>query len=158
MDRNMPAPPSERAAHIAWEFSIIATTLLATATLLFIARIWTRCFPVYRMLADDYMCVVAYVLVVINSSLFIKSIEWILPSWKSDVSKLTIGNVESSAFYGTIAQPFWAWGMASIKISIALVLLRLEAERLWRRFLWAMVAFQVILSTCLYRNTRTNLN
>lgn len=61
MDRNTPAPPSDRAVHIAWEFSVISAVLLATATLLFVARLWTRCFPVFRMLADDYVCAVGYV-------------------------------------------------------------------------------------------------
>jgi hypothetical protein len=36
--------------------------------------------------------------------------------------------------------------MASVKISIGLMLLRLESEKPWRRFLWAMIAFQVVLS------------
>ncbi|KAJ4299926.1 hypothetical protein N0V90_005173 [Kalmusia sp. IMI 367209] len=54
--------------------------------------------------------------------------------------------MERSAFHGVIAQPFWAWAMASIKISIGLMLLRLESEQRWRRFLWAMIGFQVVLS------------
>ncbi|KAJ4351844.1 uncharacterized protein N0V89_007188 [Didymosphaeria variabile] len=89
---------------------------------------------------------VGYILVVINTSLFFKSVEWIFPSWGGDRSKYTIGDMEKSAFYGTIAQPFWAWGMASVKISIGLMLLRLESDKPWRRFLWAMIAFQVVLS------------
>ncbi|KAK7178853.1 hypothetical protein DPSP01_000945 [Paraphaeosphaeria sporulosa] len=146
MDRSTPAPPSARAVHIAWEFSVISTLLLATATLLFIARLWTRCFPVFRMLADDYVCAVGYVLVVINTSLFFKSVEWIFPSWKGDRTKFTIADMEQSAFWGIIAQPFWAWSMAMVKISIGLMLLRLESDKPWRRFLWAMIAFQVVLS------------
>jgi hypothetical protein len=61
MDRSTPAPPSDRAVHIASEFTIISTLLLAIATLLFAARLWTRCFPVFRMLADDYVSLVGYV-------------------------------------------------------------------------------------------------
>ncbi|KAF2439976.1 hypothetical protein P171DRAFT_369088 [Karstenula rhodostoma CBS 690.94] len=146
MDRSTPAPPSDRAVHIAWEFSVISTILLATATLLFIARLWTRCFPVFRMLADDYVCAVGYVFVAINTSLFFKSVEWTFPSWRGDRSNFTIADMEKSAFWGIIAQPFWAWGMASVKISIGLMLLRLESDKPWRRFLWVMIAFQVVLS------------
>lgn len=36
--------------------------------------------------------------------------------------------------------------MATVKISIGLMLLRLESEKLWRRFLWAMIMFQIVLS------------
>lgn len=54
--------------------------------------------------------------------------------------------METSSFYGIIAQPFWAWGIGSIKISIGLMLLRLESDRHWRRFLWSMIAFQLVLS------------
>lgn len=146
MDRSTLAPPTDRAAFVAWEFSVITPILLTLATLLFLARLWTRCFPVYRMLADDYVCAVAYVLVIVNSCLFLKSVQWILPTYTEPTSNLTIGDRETSAFYGVIAQPFWAWGMASIKISIGLMLLRLEAEKLWRRFLWAMIVFQFVLS------------
>lgn len=146
MDKSTLAPPTDRAAYIAWEFSIIAPILLVTATLVFVARLWTRCFPIYRMKADDYVCSVAYVFVVINSSLFLKSVKWTFPTWTGDLSRWTIADRETSAFYGIIAQPFWAWGMAAIKISIGLMLLRLEADKLWRKFLWAMIIFQVILS------------
>ena len=144
---SMPALISDRAAHIAWEFSIVAFTLLAIATVLFIARLWTRIFRDYRMMADDYVCVVAYLLVVTNSALFLKSIEWVLPTWSGDPADLAIGNMETSTFYGVIAQPFWAWGMAAVKSSVGLMLLRLEHDPHWRRFLWAMIAFQLILST-----------
>ena len=98
------------------------------------------------MLADDYMCALAYLLILANSCLFLKSVQWALPTWNGSLSDLTMGDREMSAFYGVIAQPFWAWGMASVKISIGLMLLRLEAEKLWRRFLWAMIVFQVVLS------------
>ncbi|KAF1967996.1 hypothetical protein BU23DRAFT_541767 [Bimuria novae-zelandiae CBS 107.79] len=145
MSLNTRTAPSGRAAHIAWEFSVIATTLLATATLLFVARLWTRFSTVYRMLADDYVCAIAYVLVVVNTGLFLKSIEWALPTWTGDPSKMTLRN-DTYVFYGVIAQPFWACGMASIKISIALFMLRLEPRKQCCRFLWAMIAFQVVLS------------
>jgi hypothetical protein len=40
----------------------------------------------------------------------------------------------------------WAWSMAAIKISFALMLLRIEQASAWRRFLWAMIALQIVVA------------
>lgn len=162
MDPNTPAVSTDRAAVVANRFFATSSALLVIATLLFTARIWTRCLPGAKMLADDYVCVLAYVcflplycsgnsalmckqiFIVTTNGLFFKSIEF--RSYDSTRSKLTIANIEDASFYSIIGQPFWAWSMAAIKISIALMLIRLEPGVRWRRFLWAMVALQVVLT------------
>jgi hypothetical protein len=57
-------------------------------------------------------------------------------------SSFTLQDVSNSMRYAVIAQPLWAWAMAAIKTSVAFMLLRLEQEVPWRRFLWIMIAIQ----------------
>jgi hypothetical protein len=47
--------------------------------------------------------------------------------------------------YAVVSQPLWAWSMATIKISFALMLLRIEQTLSWRRFLWAMIILQIVI-------------
>jgi hypothetical protein len=57
-------------------------------------------------------------------------------------SSFTLQDSSNSMRYAVIAQPLWAWAMAAIKTSVAFMLLRLEQEIPWRRFLWIMIAIQ----------------
>lgn len=61
---------------------------------------------------------------------------------------MTLQDVINGNKYAVISQPMWAWSMAAIKISVAGMLMRVEQQKPWRRFLWAMVAVQVVL--CIY--------
>lgn len=57
----IPAFPSAAAQSSARTFAGTALALHGLAVMVFVGRMWSRCFPVYRMLVDDYICAVAYV-------------------------------------------------------------------------------------------------
>jgi hypothetical protein len=63
-----------------------------------------------------------------------------------DPNVFFLSDAQVSFKYAIIAQPLWAWSMATIKISFALMLLRIEQASKWRRFLWAMVALQIVVA------------
>ncbi|KAL1593408.1 hypothetical protein SLS60_011016, partial [Paraconiothyrium brasiliense] len=63
-----------------------------------------------------------------------------------DPSTITLQDLENSSKYAVIAQPLWAWGMAAIKNSIALMLLRFETNINLRRFLWGNIVLQIVLA------------
>jgi hypothetical protein len=56
-----------------------------------------------------------------------------------------LSNAQVAFKYAIVAQPLWAWSMATIKISFALMLLRIEQTLSWRRFLWAMIILQIVI-------------
>ena len=62
------------------------------------------------------------------------------------VSAFTLADNQNSQRYAFLAQPIWAWAIASIKISVLLMLLRLQTDRFWRRFCWAMMGLVLLLA------------
>jgi hypothetical protein len=61
-----------------------------------------------------------------------------------DPNALFLSDAQISFEYAIIAQPLWAWSMATIKISFALLLLRIEQVSAWRRFLWALITLHIV--------------
>lgn len=57
----IPAFPSVAAQGNAQSFAATTLALHGIALMVFGARMWSRCFPVYRMHRDDYVCAIAYV-------------------------------------------------------------------------------------------------
>jgi hypothetical protein len=157
----IPWGPTHHAFVLAHQYFTICIVFMSLAGFFVIARIWTRCRAGFMLGADDYCSIVAFVsgtfkdqwveievltrsqaFVMTHSTLYLHSLGWI---WKNDPSKLTLADSEDSRFFSVIAQPFWAWAMAFTKTSIALMLLRLEQVPFWRRFLWTMIALQIML-------------
>src|SRR6188768_4302975 len=60
----------------------------------------------------------------------------------------TLQDVITANKYALVSQPLWAWSMALIKISVAIMLLRLEPARTMRYFLFFMIFIQ--LATAVY--------
>lgn len=157
----IPAIPSDLATHYTHIFAGICITLIVLATITFGARLWTRCYPVFKMAADDYVCTCAFVsissrlrgtqpnmlmaqvFVLVDSSIYLCTVRWVFIGTKYS---LTLADMERAYFYAIIGQPFWAWSMATTKCAVALMLLRLQQNKGLRRFLWIMIALQVIVA------------
>ncbi|KAF2655007.1 hypothetical protein K491DRAFT_704878 [Lophiostoma macrostomum CBS 122681] len=143
VDANLiPSPPTAGAVHDAQSFAAVAITLNIIAFFVFAGRIYTRCYPVFRLSIDDYVIAVAYILVLVDSVLLLNTVPFV---FGSDPSKVTLADVQDSFRYATISEPIWAWAMCAIKVSVALMLLRLETGINMRRFLWANIAIQITL-------------
>lgn len=80
------------------------------------------------------------VLVVVNSVLLLATVPY---SFGHDPNAFFLSDAQESFRHAAISQPIWAWAMAAIKTSFALMLLRIEQSTRVRRFLWAMIAVQV---------------
>ncbi|KAF2280645.1 uncharacterized protein EI97DRAFT_368449 [Westerdykella ornata] len=133
---------TEDALYHARSFAGVAIALHIVAFLTFAGRMWTRSFPVFRMAIDDYVMMLSYAFVIVDSTLLLKCVPFV---FGRDPSTFTLADGERSNMYAIISQPFWAWSMCFLKVSIALMLLRLETATKMRRFLWANIAFQILL-------------
>ena len=63
----IPDIPSDLSMRYAHAFAGLAVALSIIGTLVFGGRMYTRFFPVYRMQADDWVCMVAYVSTLIEN-------------------------------------------------------------------------------------------
>jgi hypothetical protein len=158
----IPAFPSEAAQNTARASAGTTLALHGLALLVFGARMWSRWYPVYRMQLDDYACVMAYVslhrslwaftrklitmlsqiLIVVNTSLLAAAIPY---AFGRDPHTYFLSDSQEAFKYASIAQPIWAWSMVFIKVSFALMLLRIEQAKALRRFLWCMIVLQITL-------------
>ncbi|CAI6335615.1 unnamed protein product [Periconia digitata] len=140
----IPAPLTGPVVDLAHTFVAVTTFLIALATVLCAARVWTRCRPAFRMSSDDYVCLIAYILIVVNCALLFRSVKWIFDG--TNPATLTLLDTSQSLKNVIIAQIFWTWAMSLTKLSIILMLLRLEQSTRMRRFLWAMILLHVIIA------------
>ncbi|KAL6159017.1 hypothetical protein ACJBU6_03110 [Exserohilum turcicum] len=53
----------------------------------------------------------------------------------------------TALFYFFLQTILWYWGMAAMKISVAFLLLRMQYSTTWKRILWTMISFQVLVAT-----------
>ncbi|KAL5392368.1 hypothetical protein DPSP01_000881 [Paraphaeosphaeria sporulosa] len=139
----IPSPPTETAKAWARAHAGVTITLNIVAFLMFCGRVYTRSYPVMRLNADDYAIAIAWLLILAESVFLLLTVPFV---FGRDPSTITLQDLENAVKYATIAQPLWAWGMAAIKTSIALMLLRFETNRNLRRFLWGNIAVQVVLA------------
>ena len=58
---------------------------------------------------------------------------------------MTLADLQSTFYYSTVGGLVFCWSTAAIRISIILMLLRFEQRVPWRRFLWALMVFQILL-------------
>ena len=72
-------------------------------------------------------------------------------SFGADPNKTTLQDVINGNKYALISQPLWAWSMALIEISVAIMLLRLEPVKNMRMFLYFMIGLQI--ATAIYNTT-----
>jgi hypothetical protein len=72
-------------------------------------------------------------------------------AFEADPSKWTLQDVINGNKYAIVSQPLWAWSMALIKISVAIMLLRLEPAKNMRFFLYFMIGLQI--ATAIYNTT-----
>ncbi|KAK3986486.1 hypothetical protein QBC44DRAFT_333307 [Cladorrhinum sp. PSN332] len=141
----IPSPPTDAANALAHSFAAAAVTLNVISFLLFGGRLYTRSFPVFQMGWDDYVISAAWVLILTNSILLILTVPY---TFGGDPSTFTLADVIYSNKLAVLSQPIWAWSMATIKIAVAGMLLRLERRKPVRTFLWVMVGLQILV--CLY--------
>ncbi|PSN65180.1 hypothetical protein BS50DRAFT_575245 [Corynespora cassiicola Philippines] len=140
----IPDIPSDLSMRYAHAFAGLAVALSIIGTLVFGGRMYTRFFPVYRMQADDWVCMVAYALVIVDTGLLLNTIPYAFHGNRR--STWNLADTQNSFYYAFLAQPLWSWAMAMIKTSIALMLLRLEQKQLWRKFLWTLIVVQILLA------------
>ncbi|KAF2115960.1 hypothetical protein BDV96DRAFT_492371 [Lophiotrema nucula] len=116
-------------------FTVLATGLCG-------ARMISRCRPKVNLRVDDWLILIATILSV---AIFFISIPMVVYGWGHHSAYIAFSrqiNVFKCSFG---IQVIWILAVALVRLSIAVSLLRLSPERIWKYTLWTIFAVQVII-------------
>jgi hypothetical protein len=82
------------------------------------------------------------ILIIVNTSLLAAAIPYV---FGRNPHTFFLSDAEDGYKYASIAQPIWAWSMVFIKVSFALMLLRISQSKPLRHFLHVMIVLQITL-------------
>ncbi|EXM21605.1 hypothetical protein FoTM2_013920 [Fusarium oxysporum f. sp. vasinfectum] len=119
-------PISERAAKLAVAHLGITSPLLAIALAMFVARIWLRVKPVWRVSWEDYSMTIGVCAAVVDFG-------FLIPQMYTSPRLITESQVTWSRKYAFLAIPIWGIAMMFIKVSIAMMMHRIQPTVLWWR-------------------------
>ncbi|KAJ4293371.1 hypothetical protein N0V90_008654 [Kalmusia sp. IMI 367209] len=126
----------------------VGGSLLFISICLLVARLWSRTRPTYRLKLDDWTVFGATILAIIQYFIIAASVfnglgrrtRFVPAAQRSSAMRLLF-----------ISQLFWYWSMTLVKLSVAILLLRLKHTRPWRFFLYFIMGVTIsaaIVQTC----------
>jgi hypothetical protein len=131
-------PVSEAAIEISKKTINASYALTALSTVVFLARIWTRTRPVYRMGWDDYCISIAYVMLTLSTTI------WMASSYKviANPGHHTLADTQSAMFFTYVGRWFWPWAMSFVKLGVGIMLLRFHRDKFWRGSIYLAICLQ----------------
>ncbi|KAF4458135.1 hypothetical protein F53441_70 [Fusarium austroafricanum] len=126
-------PISERAANLAIAHLSITSPLIAIGLVMFGLRIWLRIRPVWRVSWEDYSMAIGVAAACVDFG-------FLVPQMYTSPRLITESQRIWSRKYGFLAIPIWGIAMMFIKVSIAMMMLRIQPTVLW----WRIFCFFVM--------------
>ncbi|CAI4218965.1 unnamed protein product [Parascedosporium putredinis] len=113
----------------------VTTPLLAIALATYALRMYVRMKPIWRVGWEDYFITVGVALMIVDYG-------FLFPEQFTSPTAITVATAHWAIRYAFIAIPIWGAAMATIKTSVAILLLRIPLGRCWAAFCWSMIALQ----------------
>ncbi|KAH7115354.1 hypothetical protein B0J13DRAFT_459745 [Dactylonectria estremocensis] len=140
-------PPEGPDENQGWKLVVVSSVLELIALILLGGRVYTRLRPNFRLWWDDYTIILSMALATITWILLLLAI-------KNGLGRhnyyLSAEQSTEAAKYLFIQQPFWAWALSISKVSIALLLLRINRDsRPWRMSLYLMIALLLLIAAAI---------
>ncbi|KAH7132734.1 hypothetical protein EDB81DRAFT_659704 [Dactylonectria macrodidyma] len=137
-------PPGRPDENQGWKMVTISSTLQLIALIIVGGRIYSRMKPAFRLWWDDYAIIMSMALATSTWIIMLLSVQSGLGRHNYYLSAEQSREATKLFF---IQQPLWNWAMSMAKISIALLLLRIDRDsRPWRIFLYLMIAVLLLIS------------
>ncbi|KAK3685271.1 hypothetical protein B0T22DRAFT_500226 [Podospora appendiculata] len=130
-----------QAAYLARVHVGVTVVLLAVCLVPFVARVHVRISPVWRVGLDDWLILAGLLCVIADWGLLQK--ELVFSPGFIDWAQAMVAVRQAY-----LAIPVWLLSMSLIKWSVALTLLRIPLGRLWRAFLYCIMAIQAVFFVC----------
>ncbi|KAF1837134.1 hypothetical protein BDW02DRAFT_492033 [Decorospora gaudefroyi] len=135
----IPNFPTPEAMAMARKFAGVTVGLHSIAVVVFGARMWSRLRP--HILKHE-LTIPQKALILTNTTLLLTALPYAFTPTPQPIRLSTLLSTYKNA---TIAQPIWAWSMVFIKLSFTFMLLRIQQSLTLKRFLYAMIAVQLLL-------------
>ncbi|PVH94435.1 hypothetical protein DM02DRAFT_479275, partial [Periconia macrospinosa] len=110
----------------------LGATLMVLSIALIAARLWSRARPTWKLRADDWTILAGLILAIVQYGIICASVLYGLGRRALFVS---FARRRTSLHLLFVSQVFWYWSLTLIKLSVALLLLRLKHTKRWRVFL-----------------------
>lgn len=116
---------------------VTTTVLLGLALVTYVLRIYTRVSPYLILGWDDFAITLATAITVANWACNIsiqivtggRHVEYISPS-----------AFQKAAQLGYVSMVLWIWSITTLKVSVALMLLRIKQTPKWKAGIWSLIA------------------
>ncbi|KAH9212832.1 hypothetical protein DL95DRAFT_508474 [Leptodontidium sp. 2 PMI_412] len=118
----------------------LITSLFILGLLCFLARIFSRAIPSYRLNASDYVSAVAVITITVAYSLFVASIH---KGLGRHIQFLTGETIVDILRFSVFVKLFGTTGATLTRLSIALQLLPFSTSVTWKAALWGIAALEV---------------
>jgi hypothetical protein len=118
---------------------VVGTTMVfyILALLTFILRIYSRTRPYMNLGWDDYIMSLAMLLGTGDAIVQVAVVSY---TGGRHTMYISHDKLVLAAKVGFLGVPMWVWSMTVLKISVALMLLRIKETRKWRIGIWSLIA------------------
>lgn len=130
----------EHTAHHGRIFMAVTVPLMFLSLIPFCVRIYVRVWPSLRFRIDDWLIIGGFAAVITDWALLKREVI-------TTATVITRREATKAIMQANIAIPVWCVAMTLIKTSVAITLLRIPVNRLWRLYLYLVVAIQLVYFT-----------
>ncbi|OCL07849.1 hypothetical protein AOQ84DRAFT_52097 [Glonium stellatum] len=93
-----------------------------------VARVYTRFCPNFLFGWDDWVICISFALIFADWVVSLDSVRWGIGRSPKTIS---LTNANHMGYLATASKVLWAWAVATIKISVACMLIRLLRDKSW---------------------------
>jgi hypothetical protein len=117
------------------------TTLLTIALITYILRIYTRCRPYPNLGWDDLAITLAMAITIANwaCNLGIQIV-----TGGHHIEYISRPDLETAGQLGFISMVLWIWAITTLKVSVALMLLRIKQTPRWKFGIWFLITVLIV--------------
>jgi hypothetical protein len=112
------------------------TTLLTIALITYLLRIYTRCRPYLNLGWDDLAITLAMAITLANWAC---NVAIQIQTGGHHIQYIPVSDLQMAGKLGFISMVLWIWALTTLKISVALMLLRIKQTPRWQFGIWTLI-------------------
>lgn len=117
------------------------TTLLTIALITYILRIYSRCRPYLNLGWDDFAITLAMAITIANWACN-AGIQ--ILTGGHHIEYVTLSSLERVSQLSFISMVLWIWALTALKVSVALMLLRIKQSPRWKKGIWGLIIVLIV--------------